>query len=85
VSNSVSVYPNPSKGVYAFEVKSEELKVKSIIEVYNVLGQQVYSNSLVIPDSSFQIDLTAQPNGVYLYRVISETGTVMGEGKLIKE
>jgi hypothetical protein len=81
----VSVYPNPSKGVYTVAIKNYQLKIKNFVEVYNVLGQQVYSNSLVIPNSGFQIDLTAQPTGIYLYRVISENGELIGTGKLIKE
>jgi hypothetical protein len=84
-SFSMTVYPNPSKGVYAFAIKNYQLKIKNSVEVYNVMGQQVYSNSLQIPDSSFQIDLTSQPSGIYLYRVITESGTLLGEGKLIKE
>jgi hypothetical protein len=99
-SSELKVYPNPSKGLFNLSIsnggaltRSEnnnsssnyELGMKYSIEVYNALGQQVYSNTVLIPDSSFQIDLTAQPSGIYLYRVITESGTLVGEGKLVKE
>jgi hypothetical protein len=84
-SKEVSVYPNPSKGVYAFEVKSEELRAKSVVEVYNMLGEKIYGDYQISKSSNYQIDLSTQPAGIYLYRVISENGELIGTGKLIKE
>jgi hypothetical protein len=79
---SISVYPNPSSGIFSFEVKSEKLKVKSI-EVYNVLGQSILKETLRSAQDDNLIDLSLQPNGIYLYRVIAEDGSLVGEGKLI--
>jgi hypothetical protein len=91
----VIVYPNPSHGVFAFEVKSvpsTRERTKSVVEVYNMLGQQVLSQSFNIQnlstgqvDSEFKINLNAQPSGIYLYRVISGNGQLIGTGKLIIE
>ncbi len=80
--NCITVYPNPSNGVFAFEAKSEVLRVKSI-EVYNVLGEKVYSSQFSTINSHFSIDLSNQPNGIYLYRVIANSGNVLGEGKMV--
>jgi len=77
----ISVYPNPSSGIFAFEVKNENVKVKNI-EVYNVLGKKVMVEIRRLADDNL-IDLSLQPNGVYLYRVIAEDGSLVGEGKLI--
>jgi hypothetical protein len=55
------------------------------VEVYNVLGEKVYSNYQITKSSNYQIDLSSQPNGVYLYRVIAEDGNLAGEGKLVIE
>jgi hypothetical protein len=82
-NSSCTVYPNPSNG--KFTIKSSVVSHQSIVEVFNVLGQQVYSNSFQIPVSGFQIDLSGQPSGIYLYRIITDSGTLVGEGKLIKE
>jgi len=77
---AVNVYPNPSNGVFTIQTKSEELRGKSI-EVYNVLGEKVYSNYQITKSSNYQIDLSFQPNGVYLYRILDPNGNLIGSGK----
>ncbi|HTB32290.1 MAG TPA: T9SS type A sorting domain-containing protein, partial [Bacteroidia bacterium] len=81
-AGNIKVYPNPSNGVFTLQwsVASDE----SSVEVYNVLGQQVYGKQAVIRNSQFVIELN-QPSGVYLYRVIANSGEVIGEGKLVIE
>jgi len=82
-SENVKVYPNPSNGVFSVEVNNEKRIVNSVTEIYNSLGQKVFSNAQIITSSNFQIDLSGQPAGIYLYRIVSETGDLVGEGKLI--
>jgi hypothetical protein len=55
------------------------------IEVYNVLGARVYNRVLKQIQHGCNIDLSAQPNGVYFYRVVAENRELIGEGKLIIE
>lgn len=78
----IEVFPNPSSGV--FVVKSEELRTKSSIEVFNMIGEKVYdgilpqtlSASQAGPKGALkQIDLSNQPNGVYLLKVVGEDGS----------
>lgn len=83
VDASVKVYPNPSHGVFTIEQRAE--KESEEIEVYNMLGERIYSSGFLIPNSQFLINLTGNPTGIYLYRVISENGELIGTGKLIKE
>jgi carboxyl-terminal processing protease len=80
---SLTVYPNPSNG--HFVVKSEELRVKGKIEIYNTLGEKIYINQLSAVNSQFSINLTNQPVGLYLYRVMDENGKLIAEGKLVIE
>jgi len=83
------LYPNPSGGTFTFRISNEQLGIRNQIEVYDMLGQQVYSQSNISrrdpfgQNSTFNIDLSSQPSGVYLYRVISEDGNLTGEGKLV--
>ncbi len=81
-NGNVTVYPNPSNGVFELEIRNYELGMKYNLEVYNVLGAQVYIQFL-IPNSQFLIDLSSHPYGIYLYRVIANNGELVGEGKLI--
>jgi hypothetical protein len=78
----VIVYPNPSKGVFNFQSEIRNTTVS--IEVYNTLGQEVY-NSLSIEKSTFSIDISSQPQGVYLYRLLTKQGELIQNGKLIIE
>ncbi len=65
----VKIYPNPGNGVFKFQISPAFLQegMKYNLGVYNLLGEQVYSQS-DIQKPQFNIDLSAQPNGVYLYR-----------------
>jgi hypothetical protein len=84
ISPFIRVFPNPNTGAFTLEVKNEELRAKSV-EVYNVMGQKVFTEILRSAQDDNLIELTNQPNGVYLYRVIDETGKLFGEGKFVIE
>ncbi len=75
-----TIYPNPGNGV--FTLQSSVVSGKLSVEVYNVLGEKVYSHYQITKSSNYQIDLSSQPNGIYLYRVLTEDGSLIGEGKL---
>jgi len=77
---NILVFPNPSNGL--FTIKSPVASGQSSVEVYNMLGQQVYSQ-YTLPNTQYQIDISNQPTGIYFYRVISENGNLIGAGKLI--
>lgn len=76
----VKVYPNPSSGI--FTIKSSAENANSCIEVYNMLGEKVYSGAFQ-HQASFQINLTGEPNGMYFYRVTDKQRTPFASGKLL--
>ncbi|HTB32016.1 MAG TPA: T9SS type A sorting domain-containing protein [Bacteroidia bacterium] len=80
---SISLFPNPSPGLFTLAFAGQQNVVSGRIEVYNVLGEKVTIATLKQVQSDNRIDLTNQPNGIYLYRVISEDGNVLGSGKII--
>jgi len=85
-SGPITVYPNPSNGIFTVAFSHLELVSGSqTIEVYNVLGEQVYDGMLKQVQHDYQIDMSKQPNGVYFYRVLEEDGTLLGEGKVMIE
>jgi hypothetical protein len=75
------VYPNPSRGLFTFTTKSTD---PCNIEIYNMLGQTVYKTNLSNGGSN-NIDISSQPNGVYLYKVENEQGSILEQGKLVVE
>lgn len=77
---AINVYPDPSNGQFTF--KSTDVSGNSSIEIYNALGQQVYSQTN-ITNKTFNINLSCQPSGTYLYRVIAMDGSLTGQGNLV--
>jgi Secretion system C-terminal sorting domain len=81
------VYPNPNNGDFTVTFIHPELVSENpIIQIYNILGEQVYYKSYQPSAISYQpltIDLSSQPNGVYFCRVVSENNVLLGEGKVI--
>jgi uncharacterized repeat protein (TIGR03803 family) len=84
-TSQVSVYPNPSRGVFTIHSVGAQNFEPVQIEIYNVLGEQVYSTNYPLTTKHYSLDLSSNPNGIYLYRVIANSGNIIGEGKLVIE
>jgi fimbrial isopeptide formation D2 family protein len=73
INTTLSVYPNPSNGKYYATITGETKESKLNIEVYNLLGEVVYKattpNSLPSGGLGWAIDLSHQPNGIYIIRI----------------
>jgi hypothetical protein len=77
----ITLYPNPNNG--EFTIQSSVGSRQSTVDIYNMLGERIYSNSFSTLHSQFLINLSGQPAGIYLYRVTSESGKIMEQGKFI--
>jgi hypothetical protein len=62
LDNAVKLYPNPVKNKLTIETQ-----VVSDVHIYNILGEEVYSNQL--SEGSNVIDLSSQQNGVYFVKI----------------
>lgn len=78
-SRKITIYPNPSKGIYTIDLSYE--KEPTNLAIYNVLGELVY-NQLLMPQTQNQIDLTYLANGYYIARISNESRNF--QQKLIK-
>jgi hypothetical protein len=74
------LYPNPNTGNFQIAI-SQQLSANSQIEVYNILGEQVYQAPLNA--TTTQISMSNKAEGLYLYRVVTEKGNLVGEGKFV--
>jgi len=63
----ISVYPNPSTGIFTLETNIESPKE---VIVYDILGNIVYSVSNVLTKYP-QVDLSSKSKGVYFVKIIS--------------
>jgi len=60
-----NVYPNPSSGKFTVSSKS----TIDAIEIYNLLGERVYSDSKFTQQTSNEIDLSNQGKGIYIINI----------------
>ncbi|MBC7628928.1 T9SS type A sorting domain-containing protein, partial [Ferruginibacter sp.] len=79
VSNdqSVSIYPNPSNGLFTIKSKDNN---NALIEVINMLGQIVYQEKNLNENQT--LDLYHLQNGLYTVKV-SENGKTISNNKII--
>lgn len=55
------------------------------VEIYNVLGENVLTETLCSAQGDNVINLSDKASGMYFYRIITEGGSLIGEGKVIVE
>ena len=82
------IYPNPGNGSFQLVIRNwvlgpDSYRDNGTVEVYNMLGEIIYSSSLSLEHSTFSIDLGTKSAGVYLYRIISDNGQLLTSGKLV--
>ena len=70
IENLISVYPNPSSGIFQMTFDNMQLS-KVEIEIYNALGEKVYASSNI--KQQMQINLSALSKGIYYVKVYDGT------------
>ena len=74
-SHRITIYPNPTKGQFSVEITGSAIPDNSSISIYSLQGSVIYQDDE--PDILNEIDLSSQPNGIYMLRITigSETST----------
>ena len=80
-AGNLNIYPNPNNG--RFIIESSVVNSQSLVNVYNMLGEKV--EQWTMNNGQMTIDMSDKPTGVYLYRVTTDTGSLVGAGKFIIE
>ena len=68
--SDVLIYPNPTQGALAVEIRNKDPKVPHHLTVYTIQGATVFQRSNI--GDYIQIDLSSQPKGVYLLRIFTQ-------------
>lgn len=79
MENQIQLFPNPTSDIVNAIVYSEQLNGTKWY-LYNSLGDEVLTG--VITGSSWSIDLTGYPVGIYLFKLISNN--IVYEYKIVK-
>jgi hypothetical protein len=86
---TATLFPNPSDGVFTISLRHSVPGIVSVshptIEIYNMLGEKVFDATLKQVQGDNTIDLSNKASGVYLYRIIALTGTLVSTGRLVIE
>jgi hypothetical protein len=79
----ITISPNPTKGLLAVRIQGYEKIAtgKTALYVYTLAGKQLIVQTPL--SSSFTVDLSGYPNGVYLLRLV--LGDKISEWKIIKK
>ena len=80
--SDVNIYPNPTFGTFTFSYNSQTPILNSQLKIYDVLGQEVYTQAITNPNQT-TINVSQLSNGVYFYQLTNNTETY--RGKFLKE
>lgn len=64
------LFPNPTTGKY--KVEGSDLTISGL-EVYNIFGEKVFQSSNLNQLSSYEIDLSLSPKGIYFVKICDGT------------
>jgi hypothetical protein len=79
IQYAAKLSPNPNNGIFNIVVNSPVSD--NIVEIYNILGQNIYSLSFKSNETS--VDLSNQPQGIYLYKITNPSGNNLATGKFV--
>jgi hypothetical protein len=76
----ISVYPNPSTGIFTMRT----IETMKSVTVSNSIGSNVKAISLQQQTKEIQIDLGDFPKGIYIIRILTDTGTFISKQVILK-
>ncbi len=81
-TNSLSVYPNPSNGIFTVSFSHAVRQLadqasQTIVEIYNVFGQKVNVATLKQAQGDYAINMNGQPSGLYFLKATTSDGETL--------
>jgi len=65
----IRVFPNPTTGIFTFELANIEEDSNTNVEIYSMMGKLVQQTTL-FGERSYRFDLSNKPRGIYIVRVL---------------
>lgn len=64
------IFPNPSEGKFTIEFQGwEGIATEAVIEIYSLLGERIYAQSISVHATPIEIDVSSAPDGVYFIKI----------------
>jgi len=76
----IDIYPNPTEGLLRVDIRNLPEGKKADVVLFNLSGKKIISKQT---DFSTEIDITDQPTGVYILKII--VGEEQTDWKIIKK
>jgi len=73
-ANGIKIYPNPSEGIFTFDLTGSSQKFDTIA-IFNALGQLIYQNSITAQAVN-EIDLSKIQGGTYFAQLSGESTSI---------
>lgn len=67
LKSGINIFPNPSSGI--FTLQNQNVSQTNAIEIYNTLGEKVYSTTNHKLQATNIIDLSSEPKGIYFVKI----------------
>lgn len=80
----IAIYPNPATEELNIKL-GQSIPGKVNIPFTNTMGQTVYEEKIASPNEILHINIAGWAQGIYMYRIIDETGKLYTAGKVTKE
>jgi hypothetical protein len=66
-NNAVTIFPNPSNGIYTLNITGGSLNADNSYTIYNILGNSILNKKINKFSNAYQdkIDLNSYPKGIY--------------------
>jgi len=81
-NDNVSIYPNPTSGIFTLSYNSQLSILNSQFKIYDVTGREVYTQA-INNSTQLTIDISQLSKGIYFYQLTNHSETY--RGKLVKE
>ncbi len=84
IPNSIKVFPNPTSGLVTLFLSKETIGEQLRIQLLNCNSMVIQSITSSSKSEEIQVDLSAQPGGIYFVKVNSESGSIFGVKRILK-
>ena len=73
--DQLNVFPNPTSGAITVSYSLNNKEEDAVLQINDLLGRVVYQQSIHDAEGTLDLDLGAEPSGLYFIRMITNAKT----------